>query len=271
VKSGWATSEAIGSSEIFERLHRGLTVDLILTHRSELMTCSSDAFARDVVQRNVDAFDHIPVMDKSDATIIGLFHAAGFDAASPPNSRIADHLELLSEALLLSPKARILDFLLTADERPCRIVVSDGETRGLVTLSDLQRLPVRAALFALITGFEIVMMEAIRRHYRSMDEWLPVLKPKRQELVQQRLQSAKRTDSFVDELLFTEFADKRALVRSFQTFMSKGRFEENLKIIEDLRNEVAHASNYAATPQRAREVCETVRQILTLKDQIAGL
>ena len=46
---------------------------------------------------------------------------------------------------------------------PCRLVVSGTGIVGLVTLSDLQKLPVRAVLLALLTGLEISMSEAIEQ------------------------------------------------------------------------------------------------------------
>ena len=41
----------------------------------------------------------------------------------------------------------LLDFVRTADEHSCRLVVDGGRVTGLVSLSDIQKLPVRAALF----------------------------------------------------------------------------------------------------------------------------
>jgi len=44
-----------------------------------------------------------------------------------------------------------------------------------------------------------------------------------------------------------------------------------LKTIENLRDKVAHANEYAATPEQARNVCAIVRDLLALRKQIAGI
>ena len=82
----------------------------------------------------------------------------------------------LSEQLLIGADASILDFMMMADRQRCRLVVLESEISGLVSLSDLQRLPVRAALFALITQSEIKMADAIRREcrdpHKEFDTWM---------------------------------------------------------------------------------------------------
>ena len=66
---------------------------------------------------------------------------------------------------MIGADASILDFIKEADCRPCRLVVSGTGIIGLVTRSDIQKLPGRAALFALVTGLEISMSEAIDENF----------------------------------------------------------------------------------------------------------
>jgi hypothetical protein len=61
-------------------------------------------------------------------------------------------MRALPEENLIGADAGILSFVKGADRRGCRLVMSGAEISGLVSLSDLQKLPVRATvLFALIT------------------------------------------------------------------------------------------------------------------------
>ena len=71
-----------------------------------------------------------------------------------PHEPIADYFEPLSEDHLIGADASIIDFVMQAENHPVRLVVSDDEVAGLVSLSDLQHLPVRAAIFTLITSLE---------------------------------------------------------------------------------------------------------------------
>ena len=72
---------------------------------------------------------------------------------------IGDDFVPFSEDIVIGADASIIDFVTTADERQTRLVVSGDRVAGLVSLSDLQQLPVRAALFTLITRLEIAMAQ----------------------------------------------------------------------------------------------------------------
>ena len=165
----WANNDEIASSGIFEAVHTGLTVQLIATPRAQLMTCKADEAASLVLQRNTERYDHLPVLDLAagEERIVGLFNASIFFKAPIPDDQVRNHMLPLAEEYLIGADASILDFVIDADSKPCRLVLAGARIAGLISLSDLQRLPVRAALFVLITGFEIAMTEAIRRRYRT--------------------------------------------------------------------------------------------------------
>ena len=52
----WANPDEIGSSNVFEALHAGLTVSLISTHREDLMTCVSSEPLSDVMEKNKEPY-----------------------------------------------------------------------------------------------------------------------------------------------------------------------------------------------------------------------
>jgi hypothetical protein len=269
----WAHSGEVGSSGVFEAVHSGLTVQVIETSRGDLVTCTAGDAASLVVERNTEQYDFIPVTEHSGTggdRIVGLFHAAGFHDGPAPDGAVADHLLPLSEEYLIGADASILDFITDADTRPCRLVLAGPSISGLVSLSDLQRLPVRAALFALITGFEITMAEAIRRMFPANTDWMLLLSEPRQSKIGEEIQKSIQSDAFVDPLLFTQFADKRTIITKMcQISESKSVLEGRLKQIENLRDKVAHANEYAATPEKARNVCAVVRDLLALRAAIA--
>jgi hypothetical protein len=173
----WAGRAEINTDEVFQTLHSGLTVELISTPRAELKTCAADDAIADVIKGNIAAYDFLPVTAQSAAgaeSIVGLFNATKHSSqAATLDGCVKEHFDPLSETLLIGADARILDFIKDADRKPCRLVVSDSGIVGLVTLSDLQKLPVRAVLFAIITGFEITMMGLIRQSFKSDRDWVP--------------------------------------------------------------------------------------------------
>jgi len=263
----WAKPEPLGEGDTFETLHRGLTVHLIMTPRHDLVTCRPDEPAAEVVARNTERFDFLPVQRAEDGHIESLFHATAHDA--PPGT-VREHAHALSEPWLISANASILDFVTTADSQPCRLVVTGTRISGLVAKSDLQRLPVRAALFALITGLELTMTEAIRADCR--DDWRRHLSESRRRMIADRFGAARSADLEVDELLYAQFCDKKEIVvKAVRTSWSNERLRWSLRAAEKLRNDVAHANDYADTPGRANEVCEIVRTIIDLREHLRGL
>lgn len=267
--SPWAGREEISSGDTFETLHRGLTVSLISTPRDELKMCSLDESLSGVVARNTEHYDYLPVTAKKGEKIVGLLHTGDFADKSSPAGRIRNHCRPLSEEYLIGADTSILDFVKEADRRPCRLVVSGTRIVGLVTLSDLQKLPVRASLFALITGLEIAMSEAIKKEFPTGEAWFDLLTDSRQRKIKEESENSEQAGGFVDKLLFTQFGDKvKILVKSSCFSLSKKKLRSQLKEIQTLRDNLAHANEYAATPPEAREVCATVRSLLELREEI---
>ena len=181
-----------------------------------------------VLKRNTERYDHLPVLDLAagEERIVGLFNASNFFKAPPPDGQVRNHMLPLAEEYLIGADASILDFVIDADSKPCRLVLAGARIAGLVSLSDLQRLPVRAALFALITGLEIAMTEAIRRRYPTTADWMHHLSVGRRDALREQIEGSRRDDGFVDDLLFTQFCDKADIIRksvSFPRSMTKTR------------------------------------------------
>ncbi len=265
----WASDDKIGSSDIFETLHSGLTVALIATARETLMTCCPNESLSDVVSRSAEQqYDYLPVTDDEGSEIVGLLHTTDFVQNSPCRGIVRDHYRPLSEGDLMGADTSILDFIKDADSKPRRLVVSGDKIVGFVTLSDLQKLPVRAALFALITGLEITMYEAIKQKYQTGEEWKQHLTAHRRKKIKEKIDNSAKGDGFVEDLLFTQFCDKRDILIKSSPFLRKKKLRCQLKDIEKLRDRLAHANEYAATRKDAQKVCEIVQNLLELRGEI---
>src|SRR5690606_28851255 len=132
----------------------------------------------------------------------------------------------LSEECLIGADASILAFIVEADRHTCRLVVSGSEISGLVSLADLQKLPVRAALFAMITHVEITMTGAIRREFDGSDAWMERLSDDRQAKVEEIAAKSRDENNFVDSILSTQFADKTTIIQKSPSFRgSRSAFE----------------------------------------------
>lgn len=161
-------------TSVFEALQDVLSVSLIATPRAELESCRPEESIAEVQRRNIKGYDFLPVVegDAEDAAIVGLFHAKRFQAGPSVDGIVRHKMDRLSDANLIGADASVLDFLSEMPSRPFRLLVSGKRIDGLVCWSDLQKLPVRAALFGLITGLEIVMTAAIRSKFPTDEDWL---------------------------------------------------------------------------------------------------
>jgi hypothetical protein len=113
----------------------------------------------------------------------------------------------------------------------------------------------------MITHLEMSMAKVIRRGNEGIN-WMTKLSPGRQEKIQLEIARSKAEDSLVDYLLFTQFADKVTIIRGDDRFVgNKNDFSEQMRSVQSLRDNLAHANEFASTRAAAVGVCATVRII----------
>lgn len=258
-------ARSIASPDLMLAFQDGLPVRLIATPRDALATCRADERLCDVVARNVEHYDFFPVTEPvagAQDRIIGLVELARFRGRDAPVEPVRAHLRTLDEDTLIGADAGILSFLKDADARPCRLVVAGSRIDGLVSWSDMQKLPVRAALFALITHLEMTMTEAIERDCADASVWKARLSTKDRDRVEKKIAAARKDDHWVNDLLFTQFLDKVTILARSPCFGFDGAaFRETMEATRDLRNRLAHANDYAQSRDAAAAVGTTVRSI----------
>ncbi len=274
--------DLLRQSDGFERIHMNLTVSLIATsrdcdgHDPCVRVCRVDDSLADVKAANIKPiYDYLPV-EGTDGRIVGLFSAKG--SVDGDDEFVRDHMCPLSEADLIGADATILDFVYRVRPQPL-LVVSGGRINGLVAWSDLQKLPVRAAVFALVTGFELTMYEAIKAVFPRDVGWREHLSGPRLEKAEDVYERRGGNESDVELLLCTEFCDKRTILKKCLPFdthaedsgampMSKKEFKDEIKRIENLRNPLAHASSYAMKWDHVMNLRQTVTTLLELRERI---
>ncbi|MCY3859117.1 MAG: hypothetical protein OXG25_09455 [Gammaproteobacteria bacterium] len=189
-----------------------------------------------------------------------------FGEMNTPIGKVGDHFEPLTEDHLIGSNAHILEFIRSLFERPMRLVASGSGIEGLVSLADLQKLPARTALFSVVTGLELAMADRIGDAWKDCPNgWLSLLSDDRREAVEKRIAQAKQRDTFVNEIAYTQLADKATIVRKSKFLRGSNRELNNaFTAIGDLRNNLAHANDYAATESAAYEVSNTVNVMLRI-------
>lgn len=264
----WAANHD-GSLGVLHKVQDSLTVSLIMTPRQSLATCSLDETAAQIKARNPNKFSFFPVIGKG-RQIIGLYDASRWFDDVAPNTKIGDDFIPIYEGLVIGSDTSIVDFVRFADDVPTRLVTKGPDIGGLVSLSDLQKLPVRAALFTMITSLEIAMAKTIERAMPEPNSWKSLLTKDRRAKLELEVIRVLQKDLFISEIASTQFSDKADILIKANLLgaPSKSYINKTFKRIRKLRDAVAHSNAYAETPEMAREVCETVRQIERLKFEL---
>ena len=225
----------------FDLTMAGLEAGLLVRHIAtfDLRTCSVDDPAIEVLDDPfLSDFDYIPVRGKA-GSIVGVLGRV----VQPVAGHVAGVMRTLEESLVVSAAAPLISFVRMAGTAPYKLVLTESGIEGIVTRSDLLKLPVRLLLFALVTHLEMLMSEVIRTRYRSGDEtWLDVLSEGRRDKVTDKRAELKRLRREPELLELTDFCDKRDIVEALAALGAT--FDGEMKDIELLRNTLAHAGTF---------------------------
>lgn len=254
----WASGALdFDTAEVMPRLEAGMQVRLIATR--PFQHCRpADQVAGVVAQFRELDFDFIPVRD--DDRVVGVFHAK---EPHDPSLAILDVMKPLNEEQLLAGDAPMLNFIEKADQRPYCLILNGENLDSIVTLSDLQKLPVRPAIFLFITHLEMLLAKALRTHTSWPDNVHKVLA----EQVQKRFKRKEKLKFAIDQVAVMTLEEKVSAAMSLGWFASPPGTEEPREIYA-LRNGVAHGDDFAPDPPTAQNVARTIRTIRGLIMQL---
>lgn len=228
-------------TDILGQTLRGLEAGFQVRHIAsfDLAWCDVDDDLDSVVGNpRFEGFDHIPV--RRGFEIVGVIEPSRTGDAG----RIEDAMQPIVDSMLVSGDEPLAWLVRRITDVPYRLVVTGSTINGIVTRSDVHKLPVRLLTFAMVTHLEMTMATMIRQRCPTDPEWFGLLKDGRQAKVKEKYerQRADRIDPSLLEL--TDFCDKRRIVKMLYGLSRE--FESHLIQIEKLRNSVAHAASYAA-------------------------
>ena len=208
--------------------------------------CAADSLAAVLADASLADFDQIPVRDES-KRIVGVL----LRAKNTGSEKVAESMELLDESLLVSAEAPLMSFIRIAGTIPYKLVLNQDGIKGIVTRSDLLKLPVRLLAFAGVTHLESLMVELIRTKYKHGDDsWMRLLGKKRQDKIHSKEGKLKKSRMEIDLLELSDFCDKRDLVS--QIADPGPHFSDELVSAEELRNQIAHAATFVVSDSDAR-------------------
>ncbi len=189
-------------------------------------------------------FDLLPV--RQNGHIVGVIRRG---SGYPSNGSVRDYMHSLDESVLISAEMPLLEYI--SIDPLDRLVLQGINICGIVTRSDLLKLPVRLLAFSLVTHIEVLMSKLIRITGVNEQTWLPFLEENgRGKKISKKQQQLRAKHSDPDMLEHTYFSDKQVIIsrlfNSKETAIHELLTEEaidQLKEIKELRNTVAHTGN----------------------------
>lgn len=171
----------------------------------------------------------------------------------------------LHAGMFMAADAPLLAFIESADQQRFRLLVDGGELVGLVTLSDLQRLPVYSLLFALVIAVESLLVEWVRVRCRhAPDAWMEHLSRTEREQIERYYAQSKNKNIAIDRLSCASFGQEVKAAVGLGLMREGDERHRSVLALADLRNSVCHAKEFAETPELALDVPPRARKATAL-------
>ncbi len=158
------------------------------------------------------------------------------------------HLRPFDASSQLDENSSFADAIVILDRADCVFVKILGPVGAIITRSDLQKPPARMWLFGLITILEMAFSELIDEHFEDC-EWLDLLSAGRVTKARELLEERRRRNQAVHLSQCLQLSDKgQILIKNETTRKALGvasvrQGRETIKMIETLRNNLAHAQD----------------------------
>ncbi len=253
-----------------ELVQNRLNVSIIMTPRNELKTCLLSDKIDNLIKNNLENFSILPVADNLQ-NIIGVLNLKNKQILK--NNSVKEFYEPINEKIIIGGNSNINEFIKNVREEPFKLVISKNEISGLVTMSDMQKIPVRVSIFSLIIELEIMMSDLIIKLYPNEESWMNLLTNSRRNKLNDEELKVKKSDNFVSKIIFTQFGDKAKILEKSKcfSFTTQKQLKKQFEDIRKLRDLVAHSSEFAETDEMCFSASRAVNFTLSLLSEISIL
>jgi hypothetical protein len=228
----------VNPSQLFQsdlrRLSKPLSEGLCVRHIAHfgLAVCSGKGDQEKVLSlRKFAAYDHIPIRESG--KIVAILERNNGNGESVRRA--------LDEDVLISADEPLANFIHTVRKQPYRLVLDGARIEGIVTRSDLLKVPVLLLGYSLLSQLELLANRAIDIKYNGSDEWLSELERLEGEQAKKiatRKRKAASENLFLPAIELADLVDKLRVIRDF---LPEGcEFEAELRELVRFRNAVDH-------------------------------
>ena len=195
------------------------------------------------------------------------------ERADLSGKRCGEHIQAI-EAALISETASLADVVLGLANSPRLFVRVLGAVGGIITMSDLQKPPVRMWLFGMVTLLEMRTTRIIELKCPG-DSWKQYLSESRLQKAQELLEERKRRNQNLELIDCLQISDKGQIIarneeiRCLTRMQSRRQAEQAIKMLESLRNNLAHSQDIISCDwETIVWLCKDMERVISGTDEV---
>lgn len=234
-----------------------LTVRLIMAQ--PLVTLGENQRVAEVLDEDANAlFDCFPVRGKGQSIVGAVFR----EDTPSPNSLARDVMRQLHDVPLIESGQPIEEFMarMRDTEKFQWLVVHGAEICGIVTRSDLARLPVRLLLTIRLVRLEQLAGERIRS-LAGDDDWFRHLSEQRRTNALSLAEQDRSTGDDLDLINYINFTDKKVILEAIAPQPEDRKDARSLGGLIEMRNELMHGRERDIDHASAKKILERTARI----------
>jgi hypothetical protein len=175
---------------------------------------------------------------------------------------------------MISETASLADVVLGLVDSPRLFIRVLGAVGGIVTMSDLQKPPVRMWLFGMITLLEMRTSRLIELKCQG-DSWKQYLSESRLQKAEALLEERKRRNQNLELIDCLQISDKGQIIarnegiRRLTRMQSRRQTEQVIKMLESLRNNLAHSQDIISCDwETIVELCKDMERVISGTEEV---
>ena len=169
----------------------------------------------------------------------------------------------------ISDSASFADVVLGLADSPRLFVRVLGAVGGIITMSDLQKPPVRMWLFGMITLLEMRTSRLIELKCQG-DSWKQYLSESRLQKAEALLEERRRRNQNLELIDCLQISDKGQIIarneeiRHLTRMQSRRQTEQAIRMLESLRNNLAHSQDIISCDwETIVWLCKEMEQVIS--------
>lgn len=187
------------------------------------------------------SFDVVGI--RKDGVVVGYIERADLGGAA-----CGERVRAIETTMTISETAPLANVVLGLADSPRLFVRVLGAVGGIITMSDLQKPPVRMWLFGMMTLLEMRISRLIALTCPG-DSWKQFLSESRLQKAQALLEERQRRNQNLELIDCLQISDKGQIIarneeiRRLTRMQSRRQAEQTIKVLESLRNNLAHSQD----------------------------